>query len=78
MLKPNKEQVLRYLIQIKQLIAFNSEWMGKLTSYDMIKLASCMTVARMLERDDFLKGMLLASLLVFMSFYIPLFKGMIL
>ena len=34
-------------------IVFNSEWLGKMTFADVIKLASKYTVARMLERDDF-------------------------
>ncbi len=36
-------------------IRFNSEWLGKMTFADVIKLASKYTVARMLERDDFEK-----------------------
>jgi len=34
-------------------IVYNSEWLGKMTFEDVIKLASKYTVARMLERDDF-------------------------
>ncbi len=33
--------------------AFNGTWFGKMTFTDILKLASQMTVARMLERDDF-------------------------
>ena len=36
-------------------IAYNSEWLGKMSFQDVIKLASKYTVARMLERDDFEK-----------------------
>ena len=36
---------------------FNSRWLGKLTSYDWVKLCSKYTVARILERDDFAKRM---------------------
>ncbi len=36
-------------------IVYNSEWLGKMTFEDVIKLASKYTVARMLERDDFTK-----------------------
>ena len=36
-------------------LRYNSEWLGKLTFADLIKLASNYTVARMLERDDFTK-----------------------
>ncbi len=36
-------------------IRYNSEWLGKLTFGDLIGLAGKVTVARMLERDDFSK-----------------------
>lgn len=36
-------------------IRYNSEWLGKMTFEDVIRLASKYTVARMLERDDFTK-----------------------
>ena len=48
-----KEQVFKILDPVKTKIAFNSEWLGKLDSFEMIRLASELTVARMLERDDF-------------------------
>ena len=34
-------------------VVFNSEWLGKMQFYDVIKLASRTTVHRILERDDF-------------------------
>ncbi len=49
------KQVFKVLDQEKTKIRFNSEWMSQLSSADMIKLAACSTVARMLERDDFHK-----------------------
>ena len=48
-----KEQIFKILAPEKTTVVFNSAWLGKLTSYDMIKLASQLTVARMLEREDF-------------------------
>ncbi|KPK00323.1 MAG: tyrosine--tRNA ligase [Desulfobacterales bacterium SG8_35] len=48
-----KEQIFKILDPGKTKVVFNSSWLGKLTSYDMIKLASQLTVARMLEREDF-------------------------
>lgn len=50
-----QKQVFKILDQAKTKIVFNSEWLSKLSSYDLIKLASKQTVARMLERDDFSK-----------------------
>ena len=34
-------------------VVFNSDWLGKMTPYDIAELASKQTVARVLERDDF-------------------------
>lgn len=48
-----KEQVFKILDPEKTRVVFNSSWLGKLTSYDIIRLASELTVARMLEREDF-------------------------
>jgi tyrosyl-tRNA synthetase len=48
-----KEQIFKILNPRKTRVVFNSSWLGKLTSYDLIKLASQLTVARMLEREDF-------------------------
>lgn len=48
-----KEQVFKILDPAKTQVVFNSEWMGKLSAADMIKLAGTQTVARMLERNDF-------------------------
>ncbi|MCP2598467.1 tyrosine--tRNA ligase [Candidatus Aminicenantes bacterium AC-335-L06] len=48
-----KQQVFKILDPKKTIIDFNSRWLGKLTSFDIIRLASKYTVARILERDDF-------------------------
>src|SRR6202158_5965043 len=47
------EQVFKILDPAKTEIRYNSEWLDKLTSYDIIKLAAKYRVARMLEREDF-------------------------
>ena len=47
------EQVFKILDPTKTEIRYNSEWLDKLTSYDIIKLAAKYRVARMLEREDF-------------------------
>ncbi len=49
------EQVYKILDKNKTTIMFNSEWMNKFSSTDMINLAARYTVARMIERDDFQK-----------------------
>ena len=48
-----KSQIFKILDPEKTIIDFNSRWLGKLTSFDIIKLTSKYTVARILERDDF-------------------------
>lgn len=48
-----KEQVFKILDPARTEVVFNSTWLGKLDSYDMIRLASELTVARMFEREDF-------------------------
>lgn len=50
-----RSQVFRILDPEKTRIVFNSEWLGKMTAADMVRLCAKYTVARMLERDDFEK-----------------------
>ncbi|MDH7493757.1 MAG: tyrosine--tRNA ligase [Candidatus Saccharicenans sp.] len=50
-----KQQVFKILDPEKTIIDFNSRWLGALTSFDIIRLTSKYTVARILERDDFTK-----------------------
>jgi len=47
------EQASKILAEEKTKIVYNSEWLGKMSFEDVIKLSSKYTVARMLERDDF-------------------------
>ena len=48
-----KEQVFKILDPQKTKVVFNSTWLNPLTSQEFIKLAAQLTVARMLEREDF-------------------------
>ncbi len=48
-----KNQIFKILDPQKTIIDFNSRWLEKLTSFDIINLAAKYTVARILERDDF-------------------------
>jgi tyrosyl-tRNA synthetase len=50
-----KEQAFKALDESKLEIRYNSEWLSKLGAMDFIDLAAKVTVARMLERDDFQK-----------------------
>jgi tyrosyl-tRNA synthetase len=47
------QQVFKILDPARTEIRYNSEWLDKLSSYDIIKLAAKYRVARMLEREDF-------------------------
>jgi len=47
------KQVYKILDEEKTVVRFNSEWLSKLGSEGMVRLAAKYTVARMLERDDF-------------------------
>jgi tyrosyl-tRNA synthetase len=49
------QQASKILNKEKTRIVYNSEWLGKMSFEDVIKLSSKYTVARMLERDDFTK-----------------------
>ncbi|MCR4427302.1 MAG: tyrosine--tRNA ligase [Firmicutes bacterium] len=48
-----EEQIFKILDRERTEVTFNSSWLGKLMFADVIDLASRVTVARMLERDDF-------------------------
>jgi len=47
------DQVWKVLSQDKTEVRYNSEWAGKMTFADVIRLAAKYTVAQILERDDF-------------------------
>jgi tyrosyl-tRNA synthetase len=48
-----RRQIFKLLDPETTVIDFNSRWLGALTSADWIRLAAKVTVAQMLERDDF-------------------------
>ena len=73
--KSYEEQVFKILDKDKTKIAFNSEWMSKMSSADMITLASRHTVARMLERDDFSKRYKSEQAISIHEFLYPLVQG---
>ena len=49
------EQVFKILDRERTEVRYNSEWLDKLTSYDIVRLCAKYRVARMLEREDFHK-----------------------
>ena len=73
--KTYTNQVFKILDKDKTKIAFNSEWMSKMSSTEMISLASKHTVARMLERDDFSKRYKGGQAISIHEFLYPLVQG---
>lgn len=69
------EQVFKILDKDKTEIVFNSSWLTDLGAAGMLKLASSLTVARMLERDDFSKRFKSNQPIAIHEFMYPLLQG---
>ncbi|MFZ1519417.1 MAG: tyrosine--tRNA ligase [Ignavibacteriaceae bacterium] len=70
------EQASKILHKQKTKIVYNSEWLGKMSFEDVIKLASKYTVARMIERDDFTKRFKAGEPISVHEFLYPLAQAM--
>ncbi|MBU6246609.1 MAG: tyrosine--tRNA ligase [Xanthomonadaceae bacterium] len=68
-------QVFKVLDKERTEVRFNSEWFGRMSAADMIKLAAQHTVARMLERDDFAKRYAGQQPIAIHEFLYPLVQG---
>jgi tyrosyl-tRNA synthetase len=73
--KTYQEQVFKILDPDKTQVRFNSEWMGAMTSAELIQLAAKHTVASMLERDDFHKRYKGGQSIAIHEFLYPLIQG---
>lgn len=73
--KTYEAQVFKILDKKKTEITYNSEWLSKLTSKDLIQLTSQYTIARMLERDDFEKRYKSGAPIGIHEFFYPLLQG---
>ncbi len=73
--KTYQEQIFKILDPEKTQVMFNSTWMSKMSSADMIKLAAQYNVARMLERDDFNKRYKSGQSIAVHEFLYPLVQG---
>ena len=73
--KTYQEQIFKILDKKKTKIEFNSSWFKKMTSAELINLSSKMTVARMLERDDFSKRYKGNKPISIHEFIYPLIQG---
>jgi len=70
-----KDQVFKILDESKTHVVFNSQWLEKLGAAGMIALTSNLTVARMLERDDFSKRFASNTPIAVSEFTYPLLQG---
>lgn len=73
--KTYEKQIFKVLDKEKTEVRFNSEWLSKLTFEETIKLASTMTVARMLEREEFKKRYESQIPISIHEFFYPLMQG---
>ncbi len=70
------EQASKILDPEKTTICYNSDWLGKMSFADVVRLSSHYTVARMLERDDFERRYRAQEPISIHEFLYPLAQGM--
>lgn len=68
-------QVFKILDREKTRVEYNSRWMNALSPQDFVRLAAKLTVARMLERDDFSKRFQSEQPISIHEFLYPLMQG---
>ncbi len=68
-------QAFKILDESKTEIVYNKKWLEKLGALGMLQLASNLTVARMLERDDFSKRYASQTPIAVSEFIYPLLQG---
>lgn len=69
------DQVFKVLDRERTEVRFNMEWFGAMSAVDMTRLAGQLTVARMLERDDFAKRYAAQQPISIHEFLYPLAQG---
>ncbi|MEA5498203.1 tyrosine--tRNA ligase, partial [Limnoraphis robusta] len=69
------DQVFKVLDRDRTELRFNMEWFGGMSAVDMTRLAGLLTVARMLERDDFAKRYAAQQPISIHEFLCPLAQG---
>ncbi len=70
-----RKQVFKILDPDRTEVRFNSEWMDSLSVRDLIRIAARLSVARMLERDDFEKRLEAGDPLFLHELLYPLIQG---
>jgi len=69
------DQVSKILDPEKIEIRYNSEWLDKLTSKDLVELSSKITLARLIEREDFSKRLRENQPISFHELLYPIFQA---
>lgn len=70
-----KEQIFKILDPEKTVMEFNSKWLAPLNFEEIIRLAANVTVARMLEREDFSNRYKKGQPISIHEFFYPLMQG---
>ncbi|MEI7027841.1 tyrosine--tRNA ligase [Paenibacillus sp. y28] len=70
-----KKQIFKLLDPEKTRVVYNAEWLSPLKFADVVELAAKVTVARMLERDDFSKRYSSGLPIHIHEFFYPLMQG---
>lgn len=73
--KTYKAQVFKVLDAKKTKVVFNSDWLGKLSSQEILELTAHSTVAQMLARSDFKKRFEDKKEISILEFIYPLLQG---
>ena len=70
-----QKQIFKILDPARTKMVFNSEWLSKLSFSQVIELAASITVARMLEREDFSRRFKEGLPISVHEFFYPLMQG---
>ena len=73
--KTYTQQVFKILDKRKTKVVFNSQWMNKMSAWELIELAGRYSVSRMLEREDFSKRFKEQNSIGLHEFFYPLIQG---
>ncbi|MCY9588499.1 tyrosine--tRNA ligase [Paenibacillus chitinolyticus] len=70
-----KKQIFKILDPEQTTVCYNSEWLSPLNFADVVELSAKLTVARVLERDDFSKRYTSGQPIHVHEFFYPLMQG---
>ncbi|WP_192043500.1 tyrosine--tRNA ligase [Paenibacillus lycopersici] len=70
-----QKQIYKLLDPAKTTVYYNSDWLGAMNFAEVVTLAAKVTVARMLERDDFTKRYQSGQPISIHEFFYPLMQG---